>query len=249
MKHEIDRLMVERELDGFLVMGNAHGSVMRYLTGGVFLEGALLLKSRHGPTTLVHGGMERDNAASTGLALINRDEQFNKYELLRKHAGDQLAAEADFVAQALEKVGLHGRIGLYGMDEIGAALALVGKVTHLVEDIELVGEYGETLFNSARDTKDDAELVELKRAGDLTCDIMGQVQEFISGHRTRNETVIRADGEPLTIGHVKEFISERLYRGHEGRSWQHLCPGPRCRCAPQSRSGIDAAASGPEHCL
>jgi Xaa-Pro aminopeptidase len=214
MKSDIDRLMDERGLDGFLVMGNAHGSVMRYLTGGAFMEGALLVKRKGQPLTLIHGGMERDTAAGTGLQTINRDEHFNRYDLLRKHEGDQLAAEADFLAQAMEKVDLRGRIGLYGMDEIGAALALVGKVTQIVEEIELVGEYGETLFNLARETKDNQELAELKRAGDLTCTVMGELQEFIQGHRVYEETVMRADGQPLTIGDVKGFISERLYFYH-----------------------------------
>lgn len=211
MKADIDALMAERDLDGFLVMGNAHGSVMRYLTGGAFLEGALLLKAKDGPLTLIHGGMERDTAQATGLKTINREERFNRYELLQKHGGDMLAANADFVAQAMESVGLRGRVGVYGMDEVGAALALIGQVSQMVEDIELVGEYGETLFNSARETKDDKELAELARAGRLTCQIIGELQEYIQSQRVRNETLIRADGEPFTIGDVKAFIGERLY--------------------------------------
>src|SRR5690606_36647355 len=124
-------------------------------------------------------------------------EHFNKYDLLQKHEGDQLAADADFVAQAMEMAGLRGRIGLYGLDEIGAALALVGRVTQMVEEIELVGEYGETLFNTARETKDDQELAELRRAGELTCTVVGEVQDFIQSHRVRQETVILSDDAPL----------------------------------------------------
>ncbi len=211
MKQDIERLMAERNLDGLLVLGDAHGSVMRYLTGGVFLEGALLLKKVDGPLTLIHGGMERDTAAGTGLALINRDERFNRYELLKKHNGNALDAAADFTAQAMEAVGLHGRVGLYGTDDVGATLALVGRVSQLVEDIELIGEYGETVFNDARETKDAAELAELKRAGELTCKVIGEVQEFIQSHGVRNEVVMRNDGDPLTIGDVKTFIRERLF--------------------------------------
>jgi Xaa-Pro aminopeptidase len=211
MKSDIDRLMNERDLDGFLVMGNGNGSVMRYLTGGAFFEGALLLKSKDGPLTLIHGLMERDTAATTGLTLIVRDEHFNRYTLLQKHGGNALEADADFISGAMEMVGLRGRIGLYGMDEVGAALALVGRVTQMVEEIELVGEYGETLFNSARETKDAQELAELKRAGELTCQVIGEVQDFIQSHNVRNEIVLRRDDQPLTIGDVKSFISERLY--------------------------------------
>jgi Xaa-Pro aminopeptidase len=211
MKDDLNRLMAERNLDGFLVMGNGHGWVMRYLTGGAYMEGAVLMQRADGPLTLIHGAMERDTAAATGLATICRDDRFDRYELMKKHNGNQLEANADFIAQALEAVGLRGRIGLYGMDEIGAALALVRRVSELVEDIELVGEYGETLFNTARETKDNAELEELKRAGVLTCKVMGEVQAFIQGHGVRNEIVMRKDGNPLTIGDVKTFIRERLF--------------------------------------
>ncbi|NJN83767.1 MAG: aminopeptidase P family protein, partial [Caldilineaceae bacterium] len=93
MKSDLDRLMLERNLDALLVMGDSGGNqVMNYLTNGAQLEAALVLKRRDGPLTLVHGGMERDTAAETGLTLINRDQVYNSYELLKKHEGNRLAA-------------------------------------------------------------------------------------------------------------------------------------------------------------
>ena len=65
MKKDLDRLMAERNLDGFLVFGEGHGTAMKYLTNGAFFEGALLLKPRGQALTLVHGGMERDTAAAS----------------------------------------------------------------------------------------------------------------------------------------------------------------------------------------
>ncbi|RME63520.1 MAG: hypothetical protein D6790_04575, partial [Caldilineae bacterium] len=184
MKAHLDQLMAERNLDGFLVLGSGHGSTMRYLTGGGFFEGALVLKAQGGPLTLVHGMMERDNAAQTGLALVDRDKHFNRYELLREFNGDQLAAAAAYAVRAMEHVGLSGRVGLYGMEDAGAVLALAQAIQNQAEAIELVGEFGDgSLFNAARETKDDRELAELQRAGRLTCAVVGEVQEFIQGHR------------------------------------------------------------------
>ncbi|MBI3960795.1 MAG: hypothetical protein HY328_18445, partial [Chloroflexi bacterium] len=211
MKHDIDRLLAERNLDGFLVMGNGHGSTMRYLTSGGFFEGALVLKKRGGATTLVHGLMERDSAQATGLHLIPRDTHFNHYELMREFEGDRLSADAAYLTRAMEMAGLRGRIGLYGLTDAGSALALVGRVQEMVESIELVGEYGETVFAQAMETKDDGELAELQRAGELACRVVGEVQEFIQTHRTHNEVIIRADGAALTIGDVKNFTRNRLY--------------------------------------
>jgi Xaa-Pro aminopeptidase len=210
MKHDLTQLMEERNLDGFLVLGQSRGSHFHYLTAGAHMEGALLLQARGGPLTLVHGSMERDTAAATGLALLNREEHFNRHELLRKHEGDQLAASADYLALAMQKVGLQGRIGLYGLEDAGATLALVRAVEGMTEGIELVGEYGETLFNSARETKDDGELAELMKAGRLTCQVVGEVQEFIQGHRVQDEVVMTAGGSPLTIGDVKAFMRSRM---------------------------------------
>ena len=212
MKRDLDRLMAERDLDGFLVMGAGHGPVMKYLTNGGFFEGALLLKPRGEEVTLVHGMMERDTAAATGLRTVNREEHFNGYELLKEFKGDRLAANAAYLARALEMMGLRGRVGVYGLQDAGATMALMSKVQEMIEEIEVVGEYGETLFSQAFVTKDDAELEILKRAGRLTCAVVGEVQAFIQEHAVgREETVLKTDGAPLTIGDVKEFMRGRLH--------------------------------------
>ena len=212
MKRDLDRLMAERNLDGFLVMGEGHGPVMKYLTSGGFFEGALLLKPRGEEVTLVHGMMERDTAAATGLRTVNREEHFNGYELLKEFKGDRLAANAAYLARAMEMMGLRGRVGVYGLQDAGATMALMSKVQEMIEGIEVVGEYGETLFSQAFVTKDDAELEILKRAGRLTCAVVGEVQTFIQEHAVgREETVLKADGAPLTIGDVKAFMRGRLH--------------------------------------
>ena len=212
MKRDLDRLMAERDLDGFLVMGEGHGPVMKYLTSGGFFEGALLLKPRGEEVTLVHGMMERDTAAATGLRTVNREEHFNGYELLKEFEGDRLAANAAYIARAMEMMGLRGRVGVYGLQDAGATMALMRKVQEMIEDIEVVGEYGETLFSQAFVTKDDAELEILKRAGRLTCAVVGEVQAFIQEHAAgRDETVLKPGGAALTIGDVKEFMRGRLH--------------------------------------
>jgi len=212
MKKDLDRLMTERKLDGFVVLGEGHGPVMKYLTNGAFFEGALLLKPQGQELTLIHGGMERDTAAATGLPTINRDEHFNSYTLLQEFNGDRLAAAAAYVARAMEMLEMRGRISVYGLEDAGAILALITKVQEQVEGIEIVGEYGETLFSQAFITKDNAELEIMKRAGQLTCTTVREVQEFIQGHKVgRDEVVLQADGSPLTISHVKTYIRERLH--------------------------------------
>ena len=210
MKRDLDRLMAERNLDAFLVMGNSSGNpVMNYLTGGAHLENALVLKRRGGALTLIHGSMERDTAAATGLEVVDRDQTYNQSQILQKHGGDQLAAAVDYLGQVIHDHQLLGRLGIYGMMDAGAALTLLTRLQDEIEDVELVGEYGTSLFSLARETKDDWEIGELRKAGRLACLVIGEVQEFIQGHRTRNEVVVKADGSPLTIGDVKIFMRMR----------------------------------------
>lgn len=203
--------MAERELDAFLVVGNAGGNkVMNYLTGNAHLERALVMKRRGGPLTLVHGSMERDTAAATGLTLVDRDKHYNLYELMRKHDGNRLAAEVDYLLQVIERQELQGRLGLFGMMDAGEAYTLFNHLQDRLEGTTLVGEFEDSLFAAARETKDDWEIDQLAEAGRLTSLVVGETRDFLSSHQARNEVLVRSDGEPLTIGDVKRFISARI---------------------------------------
>ena len=239
MKSDLDRLMVERNLDALLVMGDARANtIMNYLTNGAHLENALVVKRRGGPMTLIHGAMERDNAAATGLALVNRDTTYNSYELLKKHDGNRLAARVDTLIQVIRDQQLHGRLGVYGIVDAGEAFGVLTRLQQLI-DGELVGEYGDTLFTLARQTKDNAEIADMAEAGRLTCQVVGETQELIQSCSVRNEVVIRRDGEPLTIGDVKAFIRQRQLQ--HGLSEDHGCIFSQGRDAAVPHNGGDPA--------
>ncbi len=211
MKSDLDQLMAARNLDALMVLGDSSGNpAMNYLTGGVHLEGAMVLKRRSGPLTLVHGSLERPGAESTGLDLVDRDRVYNQYALLQKHGGDRFAAALDYYSQVISDQKLTGRLGIYGRIDAGGAYQLFNTLQDSLPDVEFVGEYADSLFAEARETKDDAEIAELLDAGRRTCAVVGEIQEFIQSHGVRGDTVIRADGEPLTIGAVKEFMRARL---------------------------------------
>lgn len=213
MKSDLDRIMAERNLDALLVMGDSSGNrVMNYLTGGRHFEKALIIKRRGGPLTLIHGAMERDDAAQTGMALVNRDAVYNRYELLKANNGDRLAAEIDYMRRLVRDQQLTGRMGIYGMGDVGSSFILLNALQDSLVDTELIGEFeGTSLFSQLRETKDDHEIAQLREAGRITCAVVGEVQEFIQRHQSRNDVVIRSDGEPLTIGDVKSFMRARLF--------------------------------------
>lgn len=211
MKHDLDRLMTERNLDALLVLGNSAGNpVMNYLTGGAHLERALVLKRRGGPLTLVHGGMERDTAAATGLRLVDRDAQYNQMRYLQAHEGNRLAADVAYLSDVIHNEQLHGRLGVYGMLDVGAGMLLLNLLQDRLSDTEIVGEYGESLFALARETKDAAEIAQMAEAGQLTGLVVGETQEFVRHHAVRGDAILKGDGAPLTIGDVKSFLRTRL---------------------------------------
>jgi Xaa-Pro aminopeptidase len=220
VKQDLDRLMAERKLDAFLVIGDSTGNpVMNYLTGGAHLERALIVKRRDAPITLIHGGMERDTAAATGLRLVDRDAHYNQMQYLQEHEGDQLTAQVAYLSDVIKNEGLTGRLGVYGMFDAGAAMTMLNLLQDRLFDTELVGEYGDSLFAAARVTKDDAEIAQMAEAGRRTALVVGEVQEFIRSHAVRGEMVVKADGEPLTIGDVKAFLRGRVL--HHGMLENH----------------------------
>ena len=221
MRADLDRLMQERSLDALMVMGDSRGNTNHnWLTGGAHLENSLIVKRRSGPLTLIHGLMERDIAARTGMELVNRDSSYNSFQLLQKHDGNALEARADYLAQVVRDQHLHGRLGVYGMVDAGNAYTLLNRLNELI-DGEVVGEFGDSLFTLARETKDDREIAEMHEAGRLTCAVVGDAADFIQGHATRDEILIQTSGDPLTIGDVKTFIRARQL--HYGLTEDHGC--------------------------
>lgn len=240
MKSDLDRLMAERNLDGFLVLGDSGGnSAMNYLTGGAAFERALLVKRRGSATTLIHGGMERDDALRTGLELVDRDARYDIFEYLKRADGDRLGAQVAYLADVFRDHGLRGRIGVYGKIDAGEAMTLLNTLHDRLEDTELVGEYGVSLFTQARETKDDAEIARMVEAGRLTGQVVGEVQEFIQAHRTRGEIVVQVSGAPLTIGDVKAFMRARFH--HHGLREDHETIFAQGRDAgvPHNRGTLD----------
>jgi Xaa-Pro aminopeptidase len=72
--------------------------------------------------------------------------------------------------------------------------------------MELIGETGSSVFLEAMATKDDAEVERIRRMGVITTQVIGEVADFLSGHHAHKDTLVKANGDPLTIGEVKRRI-------------------------------------------
>jgi Xaa-Pro aminopeptidase len=221
MKTDLDALMQARGIDALWIVGPAdHNPAMVYFTGVVHVSSADLIKKRGEPPILFYNSMERDEAARTGLP--TRDlEDYSLVKLLEQTGGDLLEAVVKRYQQMLSDRGLtSGRIALYGKVDAGEALAVFTALQKAMPGLEFVSERGNSLLLNAMATKSPSELEHIRRMGQVTVDVVGQVADFLTSHRVRDGALVKVDGSPLTIGEVKSrinlWLAERGAENPEG---------------------------------
>jgi Xaa-Pro aminopeptidase len=208
MKSDIDFLMQERNLDAVLVTGPAqHNPYMVYMTGGSHLTQADLIKRRGMPPLLFFNPMERDEAAKTGLQTKNLAD-YRLDELLKSVDGDLLKATILRYQQMLADSGVTGgRVAIYGRMEAGAAFAIFNALQQAMPGLTFVGETDTSALLQARATKDVSEVERIRNMGRITVEVVGKVADFLTAHRVEEDTLVKADGRPLTIADVKSRIN------------------------------------------
>jgi Xaa-Pro aminopeptidase len=208
MKTDLDALMEEKGLDAILVTGPAqHNPAMVYLTGGGHLTGGDLIKVRGEEPTLFYNPMERDEAAKSGLKTKNLAE-YDYAELLKQSEGDPRRAIAKRYQMMLQELGVSkGNIAVYGRTEIGTVYAIFSALQNEMPSINLIGEMNDSVLMSARMTKDEAEIRRIRKMGKITTDVVGLTAEFITSHPANEGVLVKKDGNPLTIGDVKQRIN------------------------------------------
>jgi Xaa-Pro aminopeptidase len=208
MKTDLDSLMQDRNLDALLVVGpGQHNPPMVYLTGGGHMTRAILVKIRGQSPVLFHSSMERDEAARTGLPTRNLD-QFRPNELLDKINGNPTRAEAALLKLVFQDMGLEsGRVAVYGRSDVGAAYAVFSALKQEMPGMDLVGEVGDTLIMAAMSTKELGEVERIRRMGQVTTSVVGRVADFLTNQSVKDNTLVKPDGSPLTVGDVKRRIN------------------------------------------
>ncbi len=222
MKSDLDRLMQEKNVDAILVTGPAqHNPAMYYLTGGGHLTSADLIKTRNGDAVLYYNPMERDEAAATGLTTKNLAE-YSFQELLKQAEGDPIRALAIRYKKMLTEQGIsEGRMLIYGKVDVGAGYAVFSALQREMPDLEILGETSRnSMLLEAMATKTEPEIEKIRRMGEVTVDVVGNVADFLSSHHTKDGYLVMSDGQPLTVGAVKSrinlWLAERGAENPEG---------------------------------
>jgi len=208
MKSDLDLLMQEHNMDALLVVGpGQHNPAMVYLTGGAHLTSAFLIKKRGSPPVLFYNSMERDEAAKSGFRTINLDT-YRLQKPPEKTDNDGLHLMVSRFQMMFKDAGLSsGRVAICGQSDAGMAFAVFSALQAASPDMTLVGEAGEALLLQAMATKDSVEVERIRRVGQTTVAVVGQVADFLTSHRVKDGILIKHDGSPLTIGEVKNQIN------------------------------------------
>jgi len=219
MKQDLDRLMEERGLDAALVGGKALGNpAVVYMTNGAGVSGGYVIKKRGQEPVLVCSPIEREEAAASGLTVVN----MAKYDFLSvlREKEDRVAAYVELYRRMFADLGVRGRVGFYGMADQGRAWVLLNALESQLEGVEVYGDFDVTLIDAARATKDAAEAQRMREVGRRTCDVIARTVEYLQSHRVKGDVLVQADGVPLTIGRVHEeidrFIAEQRLEDPEG---------------------------------
>jgi Xaa-Pro aminopeptidase len=204
MRSDLDHLMSARNIDAFFIPGTEGENTYRdYITGGVHAS-AMVVKKRDEAPVLIVSGMERDEAAKSGLQVMTYDA-FNIHEIYKEHGRGTDKATAALWDQFITQLGVSGRVTFYGSINMQSAIKLLNTLkAH--GSIEIVEDQSPDIFAEAYQTKDPDELEALRDVGARTASVLGKIRDWLSGHREEGGQVVNADGSPLTIGAVKRQV-------------------------------------------
>jgi Xaa-Pro aminopeptidase len=113
-----------------------------------------------------------------------------------------------------------GHIAIYGQTDAGSAYAIFTTLQKAMPGLTLVGELGDSTLLEAMATKDESEVERIRRMGQVTTAVVAQVSDFLTSHPVKDGMLVKADGQPLTIGDVKSrinlWLAERGVENLEG---------------------------------
>lgn len=208
MKSDLNRLMKDQNIDVLFVMGAAqHNPEMVYFVGNAHVSAGMLIKKRGEEAVLVHYPMERDEAAKSGLKLIN----LSKYpivELLKETGGKAAEAVTLQVKKVFAELDISsGNVAIYGKEDVGPAFNMLNRLQGMMPGLHFHGFFQDEILMSAMMTKDDTEIERIRQMGKITTDVVGKTADYLTGQRVKNEVLVHKDDTPVTIGEMHNLIN------------------------------------------
>ncbi len=213
MRSDLDRLMGEYRLDAIVVISDETPNPFRdYLTNCAKAHGHIF-KKRDEPAVFVVSGMEVDEAAKSGLRVMTHHD-FEFAQLYNQFGDQPMRLRRELFLNYLRKLGIRGRVGLYGTTAIHTFLPNLLSLLNDAQELTLaLDEESLALFSRMFETKDAAEIAALQEVARLTCEVVRRAWRFLSTHYASAEAVgspvVDETGAPLTIGAVRRYIRQQ----------------------------------------
>ncbi len=208
MKADIDRLMKEHDIDILYVAGAAnHNPAMTYFLGTAHVSDTVMIKKRGSQGVLFYAPMEREEAAKSGLQLVNI-LKYPMSELLKETQGNFEEAIALRLSRMFKDLGItSGRVAVYGLTDIGAFYSAVSRLEKLMPELKFHGFVQDEILMTAMMTKEADEIERIRQMGKITTAVVGKTADYLTGHKTSNGVLVHKDDTPVTIGEVKNLIN------------------------------------------
>jgi Xaa-Pro aminopeptidase len=210
MRSDIDRLMEQANIDALWVSGNLFNNPdMVYLTGIHHVNQADLFKLKNRDAILFHFvDMEREEAAKSGLETQPYFTKTPLADYIQQAEGDVSLAIALRIKEAMQSCGLSsGTVAISGQLDLAPQYAILEKLKVIVPRIDFTSFYKDSPFLTARMTKDEEEIAQIRAMGKLTTEVIGRVQRFLQACDVKDSQLVHDDGRPLTVRDVKNRIN------------------------------------------
>jgi Xaa-Pro aminopeptidase len=206
MKRDIDGLMAERGFDAIAVSGTPRTSRdLFYLTGPIVVTRARLMKQRGGEPVLIVSGMERDEAAKSGLKI----KTYADLDMARitREAADPLEAGVRGFLRACEVLGISGSVAFYGTGDIPHAHAFLSALEKH-GGIRVCVEPYDSILSEARMTKDNTEIGRIDAVSRKAQEVVTAVRDFLGSCGEKGGRIVDGAGREVKIGRVKKMIRD-----------------------------------------
>lgn len=211
MRSDIDRLMAERGLDALVIpVDENYSPFLDYLAGNLRITGGMAIKKQGEAPVMFVSPMETEEAAATGLTVYSMND-LNYTDLYKQADGDLAKLQTMLWNAALTHMNIAGgKIGVYGVGNLHNIIELMRLMAVHYPVYTFSGESGKTIFDESVITKDADEIERIKSVSQRTSEVLQLTWDFIGSHKADGDTVVNAEGIPLTIGTVKRFIRSAL---------------------------------------
>lgn len=212
MLSDLDSLLLSANLDGLYVSGASHDNpAIYYLLNGAHVgERTFLVKKRGMPAVVIAIGMEREEAAKSGLQI----ETYADYQydlLVREMKGNALQAYAALVKRVFAAQGISGKVGVFGRAEQGETLRLFAELNRQLPDVEFCGQAHPTVIEQAQLTKSPEEMVRLRNLAERALTVVAKTRNWLASCVAVGGVLRKADGTPLTVGEIHAQIRTWTY--------------------------------------